>query len=55
MLEAVFAEADADGNAKVTFEEWKAANPNADPEKFLAPDTNGDKMVSPKEAEGPFR
>ena len=54
MLEAVFAEADADGDGKVTFQEWKAANPDADPEKFLAPDTNGDKMVSPKEAKAHF-
>ncbi len=54
MLEAVFAEADADGNAKVTFEEWKAANPDADPEKFRAPDKDGDRMVSPEEAEAFF-
>lgn len=54
MLEAVFAEADADGNSKVTFDEWKAANPNADPDKFLVPDTDGDKMVSPKEAKTHF-
>jgi Ca2+-binding EF-hand superfamily protein len=54
MLEAVFAEADADGNSKVTFEEWKAANPDADSDKFRTPDTNGDNMVSPKEAEVHF-
>lgn len=54
MLEAVFAEADADENSLVTFEEWKAANPDADPDKFRAPDTNSDKMVSPEEAEAHF-
>lgn len=54
MLESVFAEADADGNKKVTFEEWKTANPNADTKKFLTPDTNGDKMVSTKEAKAHF-
>ena len=54
MLEAVFAEADGDGNGQVTFEEWQAANPDADPDKFSAPDTNGDKMVSTKEAEAHF-
>jgi Ca2+-binding EF-hand superfamily protein len=55
MLESVFAEADGDGNGQVTFEEWKAANPDADPDKFRAPDTNGDKMVSPEEAEAHFK
>ena len=54
MLEAVYAEADADGNSQVTFDEWKAANPDADPEKFTVPDTNGDKMVSPQEAKAHF-
>jgi hypothetical protein len=54
MLEAVFAEADADGNSLVTFEEWKAANPDAEPAKFFAPDANGDKMVSPQEAKAHF-
>jgi Ca2+-binding EF-hand superfamily protein len=54
MLEAIFAEADADGNSLVTFEEWKAANPDAEPAKFSAPDTDGDKMVSPEEAKAHF-
>ena len=54
MLEAVFAEADADGNSQVTFEEWKAANPDAEPAKFRAPDTNRDQMVSPQEAKAHF-
>ena len=54
MLEAVFAEADGDGDGLVTFEEWKEANPGADPRKFVAPDRNGDKMVSPDEARAHF-
>ena len=55
MNKAVFAESDADGNSQVTFEEWKAANPNAEPSKFSVPDTNGDKMVSLKEAKIHFK
>lgn len=54
MLKAVFAESDTDGNSLVTFEEWKAANPDAEPAKFSVPDTNGDKMVSLKEAKVHF-
>ena len=50
MLRAVFAESDADGNGLVTFQEWKAANPDAEPAKFSAPDTNRDQMVSLEEA-----
>ena len=50
MLEAVYAEADANGDKKVTFEEWKAANPDAKIEKFRAADKNGDGVVTPEEA-----
>tara|TARA_R110000850_G_scaffold108742_1_gene221235 strand:+ start:2400 stop:2879 length:480 start_codon:yes stop_codon:yes gene_type:complete len=50
MLEAIYTEADANADKKITFEEWQAANPSADPEKFYAPDRNGDKVVSPGEA-----
>ena len=54
MLKAVFAESDANGDSLVTFEEWKAANPNAEPAKFSVPDTNRDQKVSLKEAEVHF-
>ena len=54
MLEAIFAESDADGDAQVTFEEWQTANPDADKNKFYAPDKDGDKMVSPEEAKAHF-
>ena len=54
MLESVFAEADADGNSQVTFEECKAANPDAEPAKFRARETKHDKIVSPDEAKSHF-
>ena len=54
MLESIFAEADADGDKKVTFEEWKAANPDAEKSKFSAPDTNKDGVVTPQEAKDHF-
>jgi Ca2+-binding EF-hand superfamily protein len=54
MLEAVYAEADADGNSQITYEEWQAANPDADKAKFYAPDKNGDKVVTPEEAKAHF-
>lgn len=54
MLKAVFVESDTDGNSLVTFEEWKAANPDAEPAKFSVPDTNRDQMVSLKEAKVHF-
>jgi hypothetical protein len=54
MLEAMFAEADEDGNAKVTFAEWKVANPSADERKFTAPDRDGDKEISPDELKRHF-
>ena len=54
MLEAIFAEVDSNGDAKVTFEEWRAANPSGDESKFTAPDTNRDKTVTPAEAKDHF-
>ena len=55
VIVAVFAESDADGNSQVTFEEWKAANPDAEPSKFSAPDTNRDQIVSLEEAKVHFK
>lgn len=54
MLESIYAEADTDYNKEITFDEWKAANPGADPTKFSAPDTNGDDVVTPEEAQAHF-
>ena len=54
MLEAIYAEADTDGNAEITFAEWKAANPDAEESKFSAPDSNRDSVVTPSEAKAHF-
>ncbi|MGI9239694.1 MAG: EF-hand domain-containing protein [Verrucomicrobiales bacterium] len=54
VLEAIFTEADTNGDSKITFEEWRAANPDANKSKFKLPDSNGDSAVSPKELEGYF-
>lgn len=54
MLEAIFAESDADGDARVTFAEWQAANPDAEAWRFKKPDTNHDGAVTPAEAKRHF-
>ena len=54
MLEAIFIEVDADGDAKVTFAEWRAANPSADESKFTAPDANRDETITPAEVKAHF-
>ena len=54
MLEAIYAEADANRDKKITFEEWKAANPDAEQGKFKAPDRNRDGVVTPQEAKRHF-
>ncbi len=54
LLESVFYKSDADRDGKVTFEEWQAVNPDADPARFKAPDTNRDNMVDPQEAKAHF-
>ena len=54
MLEAIYVEADSNLDKEITFEEWQAANPSADPDKFSAPDTNGDQVVTPEEAQAHF-
>ena len=55
MLEAIYTEVDRDGNAQVTFEEWQAANPSAEPAKFKAPDSNRDEVVTPAEVKAHFK
>ena len=54
MLEAIFAEADPNGDSKVTFAEWRAANPDGDTTKFNRPDTNRDGVVTPAEVKAHF-
>jgi Ca2+-binding EF-hand superfamily protein len=54
MLEAIYAEADANRDSKITFEEWKAANPETKKSRFKAPDTNSDGSITPAEAEAHF-
>lgn len=54
MLEAIYAEADADGNSEITFEEWSVANPSTSESKFRVPDKNHDSVVTPAEAKAHF-
>jgi Ca2+-binding EF-hand superfamily protein len=49
MLEIIFTDADGDGDAEVTFAEWKVANPSGERWKFRAPDRNGDEVIDPGE------
>ncbi len=49
LLEAVFASADANGDGRVTFEEWKIVNPGADAARFAEYDSNHDGTISPGE------
>lgn len=51
LLESIFAQADANRDKKVTFAEWHVANPDANQEKFNAPDKNKDGSVTPEEAQ----
>ena len=54
LLEALYSEADTDGDAKITFEEWRVANPDAQKSKFDLPDSNGDGHVTPAELKAYF-
>ena len=54
LLDTIYAEADVNRDAKLTFAEWKAANPNAEEHKFKQPDTDGDGAVTPAEAKAHF-
>jgi Ca2+-binding EF-hand superfamily protein len=54
LLEAIYTEADSNSDSKITFEEWRTANPDAQKWKFKLPDSNGDAAVSPKELEAYF-
>ncbi len=46
--------ADANQDSKITFDEWKAANPDAEKRKFRQPDRNRDGAVTPQEAKRHF-
>ena len=54
MLEAIYAEADANRDSKITYEEWKTANPDTKKSRFKAPDKNRDGAVTPAEAKAHF-
>ena len=54
MLETIFALSDSNKDSKVTFEEWKVANPGAIASKFKVPDKNRDGAVTPSEAKAHF-
>ena len=54
MLEAIYAETDADGDSKVTFQEWKQTNPGAEQKKFSVPDADKDGVVTPAETKAHF-
>lgn len=48
--EQLYAAGDADGNSRITFEEWLITNPDAKREKFDQADTDGDGAITPEEA-----
>lgn len=50
LIQALFAESDANRDGKVTFAEWQTVNPNTDKKRFSAPDKDGDRAVTPAEA-----
>jgi hypothetical protein len=54
LVEYVFSEADANRDARVTFEEWSADNPDADARRFNGPDRNGDRVVTKEELKAFF-
>ncbi|MEM8954490.1 MAG: EF-hand domain-containing protein [Verrucomicrobiota bacterium] len=49
MLEVIFADADADGDAEVSFAEWRQVNPKEPKWKFQTPDQDGDNKIDPAE------
>jgi Ca2+-binding EF-hand superfamily protein len=49
LLDSVFAFSDGDGDARITFAEWKAANPEAKQELFAKRDEDKDGAVTPEE------
>ena len=54
LLDTVYSEADSNGDAKLTFAEWKAAYPSAEKRKFRQPDTNGNGGITRAEAKAHF-
>ena len=49
LLNAVYSAADADGDARITWEEWKAVEPKAKQADFNLRDTDRDGAVTPAE------
>ena len=54
MMEAIYTEADANRDSKITLEEWSAANPDSNKDNFYGSDSNNDKVISPQEAKAFF-
>ncbi len=54
-LRAIFAQADANSDGQVTFEEWTIINPNAKKNLFLELDADRNSSVSFAEAEKHFK
>jgi hypothetical protein len=55
LLETVYAEADTNRDSRITFAEWKIANPEAEKSKFNGADANKDGSITPTEAQAHFR
>jgi Ca2+-binding EF-hand superfamily protein len=49
LLNAVYSAGDADGDARITWEEWKAVDPQAKPGDFALRDADRDGAVTPAE------
>jgi hypothetical protein len=54
MKQAVFAQIDANDDAKVTIEEWQAFNPKVSSDKFRRTDPNRDGVIDRREADAAF-
>lgn len=54
MKQAVFAQIDANDDAKVTMEEWQSFNPKVSSDKFRRTDPNRDGVIDRREANAAF-
>lgn len=55
MLEVIYSEGDRDADSRITFAEWKIANPDADKARFAEADADGDGAITPDEARLHFK